>query len=186
MDDNKILDLFFQREENAIEVAKLKYGGRLYSTAMNILNSKEDAEECVNDTLFKVWGVIPPQRPKFLGAFLAKITRNLALNKWEARGAAKRGGTEVNLMLSELGDCIPSSGGTEVDYEGGLVIEAINGYLGSMDQNARITFVRRYFYGDSISIISQNFNMTESKIKSMLFRARKKLKTHLEKEGIVL
>ena len=186
MDDYKILEMFYNRQEAAIDETRRKYGARLYRTAMNILHSKEDAEECVNDTLLKVWEAIPPVRPTHFGAYLAKITRNLSLHRWEARGAAKRGGGKMDLLLSELEETIPSSNGPEEAYESELIATAIRNCLGDMKQTARIAFVLRYFHGESIQAISQRFQMSESKVKSILFRARKKLNAYLEKEGIML
>ena len=186
MDDNEILDLFFARQEDALDNTKRKYGQRLLRTAMNILHNLQDAEECVSDTLLKAWQVIPPNRPNMFGAFLAKISRNLAINKWKSKSAARRGSGETALMLSELEDCIPSPTAAipETAHEANEVTAAINDCLNSMDQAARVAFVLRYFHGESIASICARFNMTESKAKSLLFRARKKLKTHLEKEGV--
>jgi len=187
LDDNEILDLFFARQEEAIDKTKLKYGQRLLRSAMNILHNSQDAEECVNDTLLKAWNAIPPSRPTMFGAFLAKISRNLAINKWKAKDAIRRGGGETTIMLGELEDCIPSAqaGRPENEYESSLVTQAINDCLNSMDQAARVAFVLRYFHGESIASICARFGMSESKAKSLLFRARKKLKAHLEKEGVL-
>ena len=186
MDDNKILDLFFERQENALENVRLKYGQRLLCTAMNILNNIQDSEECVSDTLLKAWEVIPPSRPTMLGAFLAKISRNIALNKWKAKNTERRGGGEIILVLGELEDCVPSSSSDspEAEYDTNLTTAAINECLNTMDKTMRVVFVLRYFYGESIANIHTRFEISESKVKSMLFRARKKLKTHLEKEGV--
>lgn len=186
MEDEAIIELFYERKETAIDETKGKYGRRLYRIARNILQSNEDAEECVNDALLKAWEAIPPSRPEKFGAYMAKITRNLAINKWEAKSAAKRGGGEVNLLLSELEDCIASAANLEETYEASLVTEAINSFLGASEKAARLAFVLRYFHGESILSISQNFQMSESKVKSMLFRMRKKLKLQLEKEGITI
>jgi len=186
MEDCVILDMFFKRQESAIDETRRKYGKRLFRTSMNILHNNEDAEECVNDALLKAWEAIPPGRPTMFSAFLVKIARNISINKWKAKGAAKRGGGGVNLLLSELEECIPSLGGTEEAFEASLVTEAINSFLDNMEQTARITFVQRYFYGESISAISERCKMSESKIKSILFRARKKLRVYLEKEGVVI
>ena len=188
MDDDNILDLFFERQENALEKVRLKYGRRLLRTAMNILNNIQDSEECVSDTLLKAWEAIPPSRPTMLGAFLAKISRNLAFNKWKAKNTERRGGGEINLMLSELEDCIPSpsSNAPEAEYNANLTTVAINDCLNTMNKAMRVAFVLRYFYGESISSISVRFNISESKVKSMLHRSRKKLKIHLEKEGVAI
>ena len=188
MEDTEILDLFFQRREEALAETRRKYGGRLFASAKNILHNEQDAEECVSDTLLKAWGAIPPSRPAMFGAFLAKITRNLSLNKWKADGAARRGGGEIPLLLSELEDCIPraKTGLPEAAYESQLLTEAINNCLHSMDQTTRVVFVLRYFHGASIRDICQRFDMSESRVKSLLFRARKKLGTQLEKEGVAI
>ena len=188
MEDREIVDLFFRRQETAIEETRRKYGTRLFHAAMNILHNDQDAEECVNDTLFKAWEAIPPNSPTMFGAFLAKITRNLSINKWRAKATVRRGGGEMELLLDELGDCVPRAkvGIPEEAYESQLVTEAINTCLGTMDQTARVVFVRRYFHGESVLAICERFAMNESKVKSILFRARKKLRTHLEKEGIAI
>ena len=186
MDDSKILDLYFQRQEIAIAETKQKYGRRLYRSSMNILQNPQDAEECVNDTLLKAWEVIPPIRPTMFGAFLAKISRNLSINKWKAKSAQRRGGGEADLLLSELEDCIPSPTVLEEEYEASLVTQSIDDFLHSVKQEARVAFVLRYFHGESINSICEHFNISESKVKSMLFRTRKKLSEHLEKEGVMV
>lgn len=182
-----ILDLFFNRQESAIAETKQKHGRRLYRTSMNILHSNEDAEECVSDTLLKAWEAIPPTRPVKFGAFLVKIARNLSINRWEAKRTLKRGSGEVDLLLSELEGCIPSTGGgPEAAYEASLVTAAVNSFLSNLDQTARVAFVMRYFHGENIRGISERFQISESKVKSMLFRTRKKLGAYLEKEGVVI
>jgi RNA polymerase sigma-70 factor (ECF subfamily) len=188
LEDDIIIDMFFSRQESAIREANIKYGQRLYRSAMNILYNSQDAEECVNDALFKAWETIPPNRPTMFGAFLAKITRNLAINKLRAKGALRRGGNGMDLLLSELEECIPTNKGHEPEqaYEAALLSQAINTCLISMDQTARVAFILRYFHGESIHSICERFNMSESKVKSLLFRARKKLSIHLQKEGISL
>lgn len=181
MEDNKILDLFFERNEDAIKEAQLKYDRRMFRTAMNILEDSSDAEECVSSSLLKAWEAIPPARPDMLGAYLTKISRNLAINKWKSNTAARRGGGEMVLMLSELEDCVPSAQSHEPEkmYEASQLNQAINSYLASMDQTARVVFVLRYFHGESIRNICDRFGMSESKVKSLLFRSRNKLKAHL-------
>ena len=186
MDDQKIIEMYFGRDEAAIEETRLKYGQRLFRSAMNVLHSREDAEEIVNDTLMKAWSVIPPTTPTTLGAFLSKIARNISINKWRAKSAERRGGGEVDLMLSELEDVIPTAHANtpEEKYESQQVTKAINSCLAGMEQTARVAFVLRYFHGESIASICQRFNMKESKVKSILFRARKKLSAYLQKEGV--
>ena len=187
MEDNDILNLFFARQEKALHETQRKYGGRLFCTAVNILRNDQDAEECVSDTLHRAWETIPPTRPVMFGAFLAKITRNLSLNKRKAQRTARRGGDLVDLLLSELEDCIPANRATrpEEAFESQLVTQAINTCLSALDQTARMAFVLRYFHGESIANICKRFNMGESKVKSLLFRTRKKLRVHLEKEGLI-
>ncbi|MCL2372437.1 MAG: RNA polymerase sigma factor [Defluviitaleaceae bacterium] len=186
MDDKKIIELYFGRDEAAIEQTRLKYGQRLFRSAMNVLHSREDAEEAVNDTLMKAWAVIPPTEPATLGAFLAKISRNIAINRLRAKSAARRGGGELDLMLSELEDVIPAATATtpEEKYEAKQLTGAINSCLAEIEITARVTFVLRYFHGESITAIAQRFNMKEGTVKSILFRTRKKLSNHLQKEGI--
>ena len=186
MDDFTIIDMFFQREESAIAAAKDKYGNRLLKISKNILDNDEDAEENVNDTLLKAWKAIPPTRPEILIAFLIKIARNLSLNKLEAKNTAKRGGGETKLLLLELEECISGLGNPEGEYEASLVTKAINTFLDNSDKTARVVFVLRYFHGESIRNISETLKMTESKVKSILFRTRKKLADHLIKEGVTI
>ena len=185
MDDKNLLELFCQRDERALAEVRRVYGARLHRTAMNILHSNEDAEECVNDALFKAWEAIPPALPEKLGAYLAKIVRNLALHRWEARNAAKRGGGVANLLLDELADVVAANTGSpEQEFEASTVTTAINDCLGSMRQMQRNVFVLRYFHGESIAAICKRFQISESRAKSMLHRARKKLGEHLKEEGV--
>ena len=187
LDDNKIVDLFFERQELAITETKIKYGNRLFRSSLNILYNTEDAEECVNDTLLKAWEAIPPNRPTMLGAFLAKIVRNLSINKWKSKNTQKRGRGEISFLLDELEECIPHDKGIpEQEYESSRIVEAINSCLSSMELQMRVAFVERYFHGDSILDISLRHRISQSKVKSLLFRARNKLRTHLEDEEIGL
>ena len=186
MEDNMILDLYWARHESAINETADKYGNYCFAIAANITQSNEDAEECVNDTYLKAWGAIPPQRPDNFRAFLGKITRNLSLNKYKGQRTGKHGGGEVALLLSELEDCIPSNNTVEAEFEESRVVEIINACLLSMGSEERVVFARRYWYADSIGAIALRFQMSESKVKSMLFRTRKALKNYLEKEGVAV
>ena len=188
LEDDKILDLFFERCEDALDLTRAKYGRRLFRQAMNIIYNAEDADECVSDTMLRAWNSIPPSRPAALGAFLAKITRNLSINRWKAQRAARRGGGEIELLLSELGECVAADRAStpESAYESKLVTDAINNWLGSVSQQTRVIFMLRYFYGESIKNICGRAGMSESKVKSILFRARQKLGEYLEREGISL
>lgn len=186
INDQQILDLFWNREEEALDITMQKFGRVLYKVAHNILHDGQDAEECVNDTLMQAWKAIPPKRPEYFGAYLAKITRNFSLQRWRKAGTAKRGGGQCNLILDELAETIPNPDSTEQSYEYAQTLRSINMYLAKMDADSRIVFVRRYFFGDSVQEICTRFEASQSKIKSMLFRARQKLRTHLEQEGIVV
>jgi RNA polymerase sigma-70 factor (ECF subfamily) len=184
MDDEMIIDLYWARSESAISETAVKYGNYCSTIANNILQNDEDTEECVNDAYLKAWDAIPPQRPVILRSFLGKIVRNLSFNIYKERKTKKRGGDEITLIFSELSDCIPADSDVEKDYEAGEVVEAINSFLKSIKGESRIVFVRRYWYADSVKTIALNFDMSESKVMSMLFRTRNNLKTYLEKEGI--
>ena len=186
LDDNLIIDLFWKRSETAIAQAALKYGKYCKSIAYNILYNNEDVEECINDTYMKAWNSIPPKKPNSLGAYLAKITRNLSLNKYKQKNASKRNQNETELIFNELEDCIPTANTTESECEMNLLTEQINAFLKTLKDENQIIFVRRYWYSDSISSISERLKISESKVKSILFRCREKLKKYLEKEGVVI
>jgi len=186
INDKQILNLFWGREEEALDVTMQKYGRVLYTVAHNILQNRQDAEECVSDTLLQAWKAIPPKQPEYLGAYLAKITRNFSLQRWRKAGTAKRGGGQYDLILDELEETIPHPDSAEQSYEYAQTLRSINAYLAKMDADSRIVFVRRYFFGDSLGDICTRFNASQSKVKSMLFRARQKLKIHLQQEGIVI
>ena len=186
MDDAKILDLYWARSESALIETANKYGNYCFAIANNILENDEDAMECVNDAYLKVWDAIPPQRPVLFRAFLGKIVRNLSLNRYKEQRVKKRGGNAIDLILSELEECIPSGNDVETEHESSLVIEAITACLRSLPAESRVVFVRRYWYADSISTIAENLHMSESKVKSMLHRTRNILKAYLEREGVTL
>lgn len=154
--------------------------------AYNILFDNHDAEEVLSDTLHNAWEAIPPKKPEFLYAYLSRITRNLSLKRWRAGAAQKRGGSQADLMLSELADMIPGSQTIDDDFDYNQTVQAINDCLREMDAANRVVFVRRYFFGDSVKELCRQFKASESKIKSILFRTRQKLKIHLEREGIVI
>lgn len=186
MEDFKIIELFFERNENAISETERKYGRYLSKIAYNILFDFEDSKECVNDTYMKAWNSIPPQQPKVLSIFLGKITRRLAIDVFRKKHAEKRGNSEYFLSLSELDECIPDKFSAENEFEQKELSESINRFLSSISKENRDIFICRYFYSDSIKEIASFFQSNESKIKSSLFRTRKALKEHLEKEGFSL
>lgn len=175
--DDYIIELFWRRDELAVKEIAAKYGHYCTKIAMNILGDARDAEEAVNDTYLQAWNSIPPTRPNSLSAYVGKITRNLSINKYNARNAQKRRGSEYALSLEELGECIPQKLSTDNDE---TLNQCINGFLQSQKQEHRMIFVCRYFYCDSIDEIEKRFNRSESKVKSTLFRMRNKLKKYLE------
>lgn len=183
MTDEQIIELYWQRNESAISETDSKYGAYCRTVADHILHSTEDSEEYVNDTWLRAWNAIPPQRPKALKLFLAKITRNLAFDKFKALSAEKRGGSETDIILSELEQCIADN----TDVEGGYIAkelgETINQFVSSLPPQERNLFIRRYFFAESISEIAQKYTMTENHVSVKLRRIRQKLKKHLTEEG---
>ncbi len=182
MEDNTIIDLYWDRSEEAISVTAAKYGGYCYSIAYNILYDREDSEESVNDTWLAAWNTMPPKRPQILAAFLGKITRYISLDRWRNLHATKRGGGEVPLVLDELEDCVSGDKSTEDAYIEKEVINSINIFLERLPEMERKIFMCRYWYMDPVQDIAKRFGYTESKVTSMLHRSRKKLKQYLEKE----
>ena len=186
MEDNQIIRLYFDRSEEAISQTAAKYGKYCHNIAYNILHNFEDSEECVNDTYWKAWNIIPPRKPKRLAAFLGKITRNLSLDKYRHYTADKRGGGELAVALEELGDCISSIGSMGDHTEEIVLVEVLNSFLASLSAEHRKIFMRRYWYVSSVKEIADDYGITESKVKMSLLRSRNQLKTVLEKEGIAL
>ena len=185
MDDEKILDLFFQRDEQAVSLTQMKYGSYCQSIAYRILRQKEDGDECVNDTWLRTWSSIPPARPENLRAYVGKITRNLALNRIRKDSAWKRTGDCVSISLNELSECIADQGNVEEQIENNAVAEGINRFLAELPKEKRVCFVLRYWYFYSIAEIAEKMHMREEKAKSILFRTRKQLKHYLEQEDIL-
>lgn len=186
MDDKQIIDLYWSRSETAITETAKKYGRFCHSIAYNILASHEDSEECVNDTYLNAWNAIPPKRPLWLSAFLGKITRNLALKKYEKDTAAKRGGGQVALALEELAECIPVPGSLEKTVEDRILTDKLNAFLAQLAPETRSIFLRRYWQLCSVQEIAETLAVSESKVKMSLMRTRGKLRNFLEQEGIEL
>ena len=184
MEDYQIVELYFQRNADAIKETDSKYGSYCFAIANNILHNKEDSEECVNDTWFHAWNVMPPQRPTRLRLFLAKITRNLSFNRFQAQGAKKRGGGEMHLVLDELAECIAHESNTENEYLAKELEESIRLFVRTLPERDGNIFVRRYFYTESISVIANRYKISANNVMVILSRTRKKLKKHLEKEGL--
>lgn len=183
MEDNIIVELYWQKNENAINETSRKYGAYCFAIADNILHNKEDSEECVNDTWLKAWNAMPPQRPTKLQMFLAKITRNLSFNRFNARSAEKRGGGEIILVLDELAECIACETDVASEYEVKELGQSIRMFVHMLPERDGNIFVRRYFFAESVTEISKRYGLTDNHTMVILSRIRKKLKTHLTKEG---
>lgn len=182
MDDAKIIDLFWARNEEAIQETEKAYGRKLHALANKILNNREDAEESVSDTYMKTWEIIPPQRPKYYYAFLASICRHLSFHKVDWKLAAKRN-AEVVTLTQEMEMCIPDTS-RDRELEGKELGRVMNAFLDSLPKDTRLIFLRRYWHVDTIAEIAARYGMTESKVKMQLSRTRAKLQTYLESEGI--
>ncbi len=185
MTDNEIIELYFGRSETAITESEKKYGVYCHSIAKNILHTDQDAEDCVNDTWARAWDAVPPTRPSSLSAFFGRITRNLAFSVYRRMTAEKRGGSQTELCIDELEECIPSemTGNISENY---IIKDALDRFLEGLSEKSRKVFMRRYWYGCSINEIADFFSMSESAVKTSLMRTRNSLKVFLEKEGITI
>ena len=177
MDDSVIVEMYWQRKDDAITKTDEKYGKMLSGISVSILGCREDAEECVSDTYLKAWHSMPNERPVYLGAFLSKIVRHFSIDRYRKNTADKRGGGEI---CEELTDCIPSRSDVFDEIENNELSKIIDVFLSKLDEEKRMIFVRRYFYNDSIEDICKRFSVSSSKAKSVLFRLREKLKEQLE------
>ena len=182
MNDPQIIALFWDRNEDAIRETDTAYGRRLYVLSDRILHSGQDAQECVSDTYMKTWETIPPQRPSYFFAYLAKLCRNFSLARLQWYSAAKRN-AEVVTLTKEREECIPDST-LELKLEGEEIGRLLNAFLEGLSTDNRLIFLRRYWYADSVHEIADRYGITESKVKTQLHRTRKRLKLFLEKEGI--
>lgn len=184
MEDSSIVSLFTERSEQAIEELNRKYEPVIKKIVANILSNRLDVEECVNDTYLRVWNSIPPQKPDPLVSYVCKIARNLALDRYRANRAGKRGGN-FDLILDEMEECIPSGMDVETEYDAKELAAAINRFLSGLSRDDRFLFVRRYWYGDSISDLATMTDGNGNRISVRLFRLREKLKKTLLKEGFL-
>lgn len=183
LQDDRIVELYWNREETAIDATEKKYGAYLMKIAYNILADREDSRECVNDTYLKVWNCIPPHRPEALSAFLAKIARQTAIDIFRRRTSPKRRGSEYAVSLSELEDCIVAANTVETEVDARSLADAINKFLGELSVLERDVFAGRYYFADSVGDITAYCNITVPKSKSMLYRLRSRLKIYLKQEG---
>ncbi|MBD5117319.1 MAG: sigma-70 family RNA polymerase sigma factor [Ruminococcaceae bacterium] len=186
MEDKEIVELFLRRNETAISAASEKYKSYCMKIAGNILVSRQDAEECINDTLMKAWELIPPYRPEMLSTFLGKITRNFAINIRRKQLTEKRGGGQTAAVFDELSEIVSESSDFEQEQERKELIAEINGFLRGLPSQKRNIFICRYWYCDSVNDIAAQFGITENNVSVILNRVRKKLKQHLEKAGYSL
>lgn len=186
MEDRQIVDLYWERSEAAISESAEKYGRYCHSIAYRILFDEQDSCECVNDTWLKAWESMPPHRPAVLSAFLGKITRNLAINRYHFNRTEKRGGGQLPLAMEELEDCIPSAQSVESVADDLVLKDVLSRFISSLSADNRRIFLQRYWYFCSVKEIAQEFGMTQSRVKMSLLRSRNELKAMLEKEGIVL
>lgn len=185
MEDQGIVELYWARSENAISETSAKYGRYCRAIAYHILSNEEDADESVNDTYLDAWNSMPPHRPEILSTFLGKLTRRIAIDKWRLRDAKKRGGGETALALDELAECVASGYDVEREIEERELTRALDAFLGKTAETERDVFLCRYFFLMSVSEICNKFAFSQSKVKSMLSRTRKKLRSDLEKEGLI-
>lgn len=185
MQDERIIELYFERDESAIENTRLKYASFCLNIACGILSIYQDAEECVNDTWLKAWNAIPPEKPHSLRAWLGRVTRNLSIDRWHKNRAKKRySGTE--LLLDELSECIPASADVVKETELNELARLIDNWLDSLDKTDRVLFVRRYWYAIPLKELAAESGINEKTLAGKMFRLRNSLKKMLEKEGVSL
>ena len=185
MDDQHIVELYWARDEEAIRHTADRYGQYCYAIAYNILSVREDSEECVNDTYLDAWNSMPPHRPNILSAFLGKITRRIAIDRWREGRAQKRGGGEMALALDELSECVASQSDVTREVETLEVAAGVQKFLNTLPDTERRIFVRRYWHMESVASLAARFGYGQSRVKSMLHRTRAKLRRYLEEEGLL-
>ena len=185
LEDRKIIDLFFERSEQAVHELNCKYGAAIKKTTSNDLHDRLDVEECVNDTFLQVWNSIPPRTPNPLSGYVCRIARNLAINRYHANNAVKRGG-RYDLILDEMQECIPSEANVETEYDAKELSAAINRFLAAQSREDRSLFVRRYFFGDSPEELAARTGSSRGRVGVRLFRLREKLRKSLQKEGLLV
>lgn len=185
MEDKEIIELFFQRSENAISELQAKYGAISNKTAYNILGNEQDAEECVNDSYLAVWNAVPPKNPSPLLAFLLKIVRNISINRYTYKSRQKRN-QQYWECVDELDYCLASNETVETQIEARELTNHIELFLDSLSKTNRLIFIRRYWYVDSYETLSKITGLRESTLRTRLFRMRKDLMIFLQKRGVAL
>lgn len=186
MEDERIVQLYWDRNEQAIPATAGKYGGYCTAVARNILGNREDADECVNDTYLRVWNTIPPYRPNLLSAFLGKLVRNISLDRYRRNAAGKRGGGELPAVLDELAELIPGGENVEKQVDRQVLLSEINVFLNTLPPDKRGIFIRRYWYTESVSAIARRYNMKDGAVSMTLNRLRSKLRSYLAERGYEL
>lgn len=186
MEDFAIVDLYWARNERAIAESDSKYGRMLSSLSYSLTGSHQDAEECVSDTYLAAWNSMPEDRPDFLGAYLSKIIRRISVSRFRSEHRQKRGGSGADVVLDELGECIPDAWDVDADFENGRLRGVLNSFVGSLPQPRRDVFVLRYFCSKSVREIAVQLGMTEGKVKTLLHRTRLALKQILDEEGMLV
>lgn len=184
MEDTQIIDLYWARDEEAIQATDALYGRRLNALSQKILLNREDAEESVNDTYMKTWQALPPHRPRYFYAFLAAICRHLSLDRLDWKTAAKRSG-EVVALTEEMEACIPDMS-HDRRMEGKEIGRILDAFLEGLPKDSRLIFLRRFWYADSIAEIAQRYDMSESKVKMQITRTKDKLRAYLKNEEVYL
>lgn len=186
MEDEEIYQLYWKRSEQAIVATHEKYGGWCRGIAYRILHTLEETDECVSDTYFTVWNKIPPQKPSVFRAWIGRITRNLALDRYRALTAQKRGGAETQLVLEELQECVSGTPTPQEALDAKEVTRVIRAFFARQPEDKRNIFLRRYWHMSSIREIAAAYSISESKVTSILHRQRKQLRAMMEKEGVAL
>ena len=184
LSDDEIVDLYWARDEKAIDATDKKYGKYLYTIAYNIVHDDMDCEECLNDTYLGTWNRIPPTRPTVFHVFLSKIMRNIAIDRYRQNTAAKRVPSELIVSLDELNDCIADNPSIEEEYAVSEIARVMNAYLESLSEREQLVFVCRYYYSDYIADIARMLRVSESTVRRELEKIRMGLKEDLRKEGI--
>ena len=186
MNDSEIVNLYWQRSAEAVAETQRKYGGYCYAIAHGLLGNAQDAEECVNDTWLKAWNAMPANRPARLAPFVGRITRSLSLDRFRNNRAQKRGGGELPLILEELRGCVPSVPSAAQAVEDAELARSVGEFLHTLPVRDCNILLRRYWYAESLADISRRYGVKLNTVKTSLFRTRGKLKSFLEKEGIIL
>ncbi len=184
MNDRQIIELYWNRDEQAISMTAEKYGTYCYSVAYKILHNEEDSKESVNDTYLSAWNSIPPHKPNILKTFLGKIARRISIDRWRKKNAEKRN-AEITEVLEELSECVSPRGNPMTEIEKKQLDETVNNFIAELKDVEQRVFICRYWYAESVKEIAKQFCFSESKVKVMLMRTRNKLKERLEKEDLL-